>query len=63
MKTLMNYIDGTFVPAQSGDTIEDINPATGMVIADKCIVAYDSLNESSFTRLFNAKNQNFPNQT
>ncbi len=33
MKKLMNYIDGSFVPAQSGDTIEDINPATGMVIA------------------------------
>jgi aminomuconate-semialdehyde/2-hydroxymuconate-6-semialdehyde dehydrogenase len=33
MKTLMNYINGTFVPAQSGETIDDINPATGMVIA------------------------------
>ena len=30
---------------------------------DKCFVAYDSLNESSFTRLFNAKKQIFPNQT
>jgi len=33
MKTLMNYIDGRFVPAQSGETLEDVNPATGMVIA------------------------------
>ena len=33
--------------------------ANGM---DKCFVAYDSLNESSFTRWFKAKNQIFPNQ-
>ena len=26
---------------------------------DKCFVAYDSLDESSFTRRFNAKNQIF----
>ena len=30
---------------------------------DKCFAAYDSLNESSFTRRFNAKNQIFPDQT
>ena len=30
---------------------------------DKGFVAYDSLNESSFTHRFNAKNQIFPNQT
>ena len=34
--------------------------ANGM---DKRFVAYDSLNESSFTRRFNAKDQIFPNQT
>ena len=30
---------------------------------DQCYVAYDSLNESSFTSWFNAKNQIFLNQT
>ena len=32
-------------------------------VMDKCFVAYDSLNELSFTLRFNAKNQIFPNQT
>ena len=33
--------------------------ANSMDGMDKCFVAYDSLNESSFTRRFNAKNQIF----
>ena len=33
MLALMNYIDGQFVPAVSGQTLEDINPATGQIIA------------------------------
>ena len=33
MLALMNYIDGRFVPAVSGRTLDDINPATGQLIA------------------------------
>ena len=33
MLALMNYIDGQFVPAASGQTLEDINPATSQPIA------------------------------
>ena len=33
MLALMNYIDGQFVPAVSGRTLDDINPATGQLIA------------------------------
>lgn len=34
MKTLLNYIDGTFQPAATGDTFADINPATNQIIAN-----------------------------
>ena len=33
MLHLKNYIDGAFVEAQDGQTLEDINPANGQVIA------------------------------
>jgi len=32
MSPVLNFIDGTFVPAQSGGTLETVNPATGDVI-------------------------------
>ena len=32
MQPLLNYIGGSFVPSNSGDTIEDINPATNQRI-------------------------------
>ena len=32
MSPVLNFIDGAFLPAQSGDTLDTVNPATGEVI-------------------------------
>ena len=32
MDPLLNFIDGTFVPAEGGETLNTVNPATGEVI-------------------------------
>ena len=32
MDPVLNYIDGAFVPAQSSQTLDTVNPATGNVI-------------------------------
>ncbi|DAC55329.1 MAG TPA: aldehyde dehydrogenase family protein, partial [Candidatus Poseidoniales archaeon] len=32
MEPLLNFIDGTFVPAEGGETLNTVNPATGEVI-------------------------------
>ena len=32
MEPVLNFIDGAFVPAQSGATLDTVNPATGGVI-------------------------------